>query len=99
MSLPVWRRSIKHARNRLEPSREVIASGFKILGPNGVLCAFWLLFPLFLILSSDWIGVLVVFQAMTAALHLRNAPAAKILSVSSSNSVPSGAIKGEYRVQ
>lgn len=74
LPLLVWRRSLRHAPKRLRPLLAVVSSGSKILETNRISCFLWLLLPLFLILSSDWIGILVVFQAMTTALRLRNAP-------------------------
>jgi hypothetical protein len=77
---------------------EVVNSGSKIFRMNPALLSLWLLFPLFLTLTSDWIGLLVVFQAMSAAVRLRNAPAAKTLAACSSTVVPAKRVKGEYRV-
>ena len=82
----LWGRSFEPVRKRFKPMLEVVRSGSKTLRINPVLCFLWFLFPLSLILISDWIGLLVVFQAATVALRLRNAPAAKTLAASASKS-------------
>lgn len=94
----LWRGGSELLRNRLRPLFEVIDSGSRIFRMNTALFSLWLLFPLFLILTSDWIGLLVVFQAMTAAVRLRSAPAAKALAVSPCTSVSANRVEGEYRV-
>jgi hypothetical protein len=50
-----------------------------------------------LVLSSDWIGVLAAFMAVTSALRLRYLPAEKVLGACST-SLLSGEIKGGNRV-
>lgn len=91
----LWRRSAKLVPNRLRPMIEVISSGSKVFRMNPVVFLPWLLFPFFLILTSDWIGLLVVFQAMTAAVRLRNRAAAKTLAAFSSMSAAPDNCKGE----
>lgn len=63
-----------------------------------MLFSLWLVFPLFLMLTSDWIGLLVAFQAITSAVRLQNAPAAKTLAACSSANVSANNVKGECRV-
>lgn len=89
------RRNSELVRDRLAPMLEVVCSGSRIFRTNAILFSLWLMFPLFLILTSDWIGLLVVFQAITAALRLRIAPA---LAVCPSTRVSANRVKGEYRV-
>ena len=91
----LWRRSAKFVPNRLRSMSEVIGSGSKVFRMNPVVFCLWLLYPFFLILTSDWIGLLVVFQAMTAAVRLRNTAAAKTLAAFSSMSTASDNCKGE----
>ena len=93
-----WRRSLKHARKRLKPLQVVVSTASETLGMSRISFFLWLLLPLCLTLSSDWIGVLVVFQSMTAALRLRNTSAVKILSSGSSTSLPCNAAPGGDRV-
>jgi hypothetical protein len=92
-----WRHSRELVRNRLRPMIAVVSSGSKLLRKNSALFYLWLLFPLFLVLTSDWIGLLIVFQAMTAAVRLRNAPAAQTIAACSSPSVSARRVKGGYR--
>ncbi|HEV2136214.1 MAG TPA: hypothetical protein VGR47_18390 [Terracidiphilus sp.] len=94
----LWRRSPELLRNRLRPMVEVVVSGSRVFRMNALVFSLWLLFPLFLMLASDWIGLLVIFQAMTAALRLQNAPAATAVRVRSSTRVPANRVRGEYRV-
>lgn len=94
----LWRRSPELLRNRLRPVIEVVVSGSRIFRMNVVVFSLWLLFPLFLMLASDWIGLLVIFQAMTAALRLQNAPEARAVAVCPSRRVSAKRVKGEYRV-
>jgi hypothetical protein len=61
-----------------------VRSGSRLIRMNSALFSLWALFPLLLLVTSDWIGLLVVFQAMTAAARLRSAPAAKSLAAFSS---------------
>jgi hypothetical protein len=93
----LWERLLEPARKRLQPMAEVIGSGSKVFHINPVLFFLWLLLPLSLALSSDWIGLLVVFQAMTAALRLRPAPAASALASCSSTNRPAHTVEGECR--
>jgi hypothetical protein len=93
-----WGRGLEPVRNRLKPLIEVVCAGSKVLRINPVLCFLWLLFPLSLILISDWIGLLVVFQAATVAVRLRNTPAAKTLAPCSPTSASANPLQGEYRV-
>lgn len=96
--ISLWRRGPELLRNRLRPMMEVICSGSKTFAMNPALFSLWLLFPLFLVLTSDWIGLLVIFQAVTAAVRLRNTPAVKSPATCSSTCVSANGIKGEYRV-
>jgi len=89
------RRSAKFVPNRLRPTIVVICSGSKVFRMNPVVFSLWLLFPFSLILTSDWIGLLVVFQAMTAAVRLRKTAAAETLAAFSSMSAAPGNCKGE----
>jgi hypothetical protein len=66
------------------PMLEMVSSGSRIFRMNSALFSLWFLFPLLLIVTSDWIGLLVVFQALTAAVRLRALPAAKTLAAFSS---------------
>lgn len=93
----IWGRGLEPVRKRLKPLFEVVCEGSKVLRINPALCFLWLLFPLSLILISDWIGLLVLFQAATVAVRLRNAPAAKTLATCSPASAPANPIRGEYR--
>lgn len=93
-----WHRGSELFRNRLARILEVISTGSKVFRMNPILFFLWILFPLFLVLTSDWIGLLVVFQAITAAVRLRHAPVARKLSYCSSSSAPASRIKGEIRV-
>lgn len=93
-----WRRGPVLVWDGLRPVFEVVCSGSKVFRMNAALFSLWLLFPLFLVLTSDWIGLLVVFQAMTAAARLRNVPAAKALAACSSTRTSANRVKGEYRV-
>jgi hypothetical protein len=85
-------------RNSLKPLFQTACSGTKILHMSSVALFLWLLFPLFLMLTSDWIGLLVVFQAMTVAVRLRDESAEKAITASSSTSISVNKFKGEYRV-
>ena len=87
----LWRHSAKLVPNRLKPMIEVISFGSKVFRMNPVVFLVWLVFPFFLVLTSDWIGLLVVFQAMTAAVRLRNRAATKTLAGFSSMSSASAA--------
>jgi hypothetical protein len=91
-------RLLELARKRLQPIAEVIGSGSKVFHTNPILFSLWLLLPLSFALSSDWIGLLVVFQAMTAAVRLHNAPAANALASCSSTTRPAHTVEGECRV-
>lgn len=91
------RRSFEPVRKRLKPLLEVVNSGSKVLRINPVVFSLWLLLPLFLTLTSDWIGLLVVFQAMTAAVRLRKASPARTLAACSPASVSTSRVKGECR--
>ncbi len=71
----LWRRG---------PMLEMVSSGSRTLRMNSTLFSLWFLFPLLLIVTSDWIGLLVIFQALTAAVRLRTLPAAKTLAAFSS---------------
>jgi hypothetical protein len=93
----LWRRSPELVRNRLGPMIEVVVSGSRVFRMNAAVFSLWLLFPLFLMLASDWIGLLVIFQAMTAALRLQSAPVAKADVVPSSRRASANRVKGEYR--
>ncbi len=75
----------------------VLRFGHKTLRISGLFCLLVFLLPLFLILTKDWICVLVVVHAFTAAVRLQNAPVARTLSACSSTTVPSSAVEGEYR--
>ena len=77
---------------------EIVGSGSRVFRMNPLLFFLWVLFPLFLVLTSDWIGLLVIFQAITAAVRLQNAPTAKKLAYWSPSSAPASRLKGEYRV-
>ncbi len=91
-----WHRSPVLDPNRRKPMLEVFSSGSKAFRVNSALFAMWFLFPLFLILSSDWIGLLVIFQALTAAVRLRTMPAAKTLAAFSSMDAASASCEREY---
>lgn len=91
----LWRRSARLVPKRLRPMIEVISSGSKVFGMKPVVFCLWLLFPFFLVLTSDWIGLLVAFQAMTAAVRLRNTAAMKTLTGFSSMSTAPDSCKGE----
>jgi hypothetical protein len=84
-------------RQKLKPLVEVVNSGSKVLQVNPVILFLSLLFPFFLALTSDWIGLLVVFQAATAAICLRNAPATKALVADSAMKFSTNLVKGEPR--
>jgi hypothetical protein len=91
-------RSPELVRNGLRPWFEVVSWGSKVFRMIPVLFSIWLLFPLFLMLTSDWIGLLIVFQAMTSAVCLQKTPAAKPLTACSSANVSANNVKGECRV-
>ncbi len=91
-----WRRDPELVQNGSGPLFAVLCSRSKIFRMNIALFSLWLMFPLFLVLTSDWIGLLVTFQAMTMALRLRKAPAAKAFVAPSSAS--RGRVKGDHRV-
>ncbi len=80
----LWRRSPEPVRSTLRPMIRVVRSGSRLVRMNSALFSLWVLFPLLLLFTSDWIGLLVVFQAMTAAVRLRSTPAAKSLAAFSS---------------
>jgi hypothetical protein len=92
-----WRRSLELVRNKITRIVEVVYFGAKLSRTNSVLLPLWLLFPLFLFLTSDWIGLLVVFQAVTVAVRMRNTAAAKTLAVCAATSISSNRGNGEYR--
>jgi hypothetical protein len=92
-----WRRNLEFVRNRITRIVEVVYYGAKLSRTNTVLLPLWLLFPLFLFLTSDWIGLLVVFQALTAAVRMRNIAAVKTLATCSATSVSSNKGEGEHR--
>ena len=92
-----WRRGHKFVRNRIRRIVEVIYYGAKLSRTNTVLLPLWLLFPLFLFLTSDWIGLLVVFQAMTMAVRMRNRADGTTLVACSAASMSSNRA-GDYRV-
>lgn len=75
----------------------VVRSGLKTLRTYAVFCLIVLLLPVFLALTRDWICVLVVFKAFTAAVRLQNVPPARTLSSCSSTGLPASAVKGENR--
>lgn len=93
-----WRRGAELLRSRLQRLYEIVDSGSKVFRMNPVIFSLWFLFPLFLVVTSDWIGLLVVFQAAAAALRLQKAPVAKKLTHFSPSSAPANRIRGEYRV-
>jgi hypothetical protein len=93
-----WRRSLKLVRNMMARIVEVVYYGAKLSRTNTILLPLWLLFPLFLILTSDWIGLLVIFQAVTVAVRMQNTAAEKTLAACSATSVSSNRGEGEYRV-
>lgn len=66
---------------------------------NSALLFMWFLFPLLLIVTSDWIGLFVIFQALTAAVRLRALPAARTLAAFSSVDVVSVGCEGECRAR
>ena len=90
----LWRRSPELVRNGLRAMMKAVRSGSKLIRMNAALFSLWLLFPLFLLLTRDWIGLLVVFQAMTAAGRLRSTPAAKRLAAFSSMNAGPDRCKG-----
>jgi hypothetical protein len=91
-------RSPELVRKGLRPLFEIASLGSKVFRMIPVLFSIWLLFPLFLMLTSDWIGLLIVFQAMTSAVCLQKTPAAKPVAACSSTSAPPNNVKGECRV-
>lgn len=91
-----WRRSLEFVRNMITRIVEVVYYGAKLSRTNTILLPLWLLFPLFLFLTSDWIGLLVVFQAVTVAVRIRNTAVAKTLAACSATSVSSTGGKGEH---
>lgn len=91
----LWRRSAEPVRSRLRPMIEVVCAGSKVCRMNPVIFSLWLLFPFFLVLTSDWIGLLVVFQATTAAVRLRNTAAVKTLAAYANMSTAANHCKGE----
>lgn len=93
-----WCRGLKFIRNGITRIVEVIYYGAKLSRTTTILLPLWLLFPLFLFLTSDWIGLLVVFQAMTMAVRMRNTAAAKTLAGCAAGRMSSSRGKGEYRV-
>ena len=95
----LWRRNRGLAPNRLRPMTEAVRSGSRVFRMNPAVFSLWLLFPMLLTLTSDWIGLLVVFQAMTAAVRLQNSPAAKTLAAVSSMSAAPNRYEGQYHVR
>jgi hypothetical protein len=93
----LWHRSLKLVRNRITRIVEVVYYGAKLSRTNAVLLPLWLLFPVFLILTSDWIGLLVIFQAVTVAVRMGNTAAAKTLAACSAADASSARGNGEYR--
>lgn len=81
--------------NWFNPVLEVVSYGSKVFRVHAALFALWFLFPLFLVVTSDWIGLLVVFQALTAAVRLRTIPAAKTLAAFTTFDAASGHCEGE----
>jgi hypothetical protein len=94
-----WRRSLALIRNKLTRIVEGACFGSKHVRRNVVLLSFWLLFPFSLILTRDWIGLLVIFQVMTGAVRMQNVAAAKALAACSPTSMRSNWAKGEYRAR
>lgn len=90
-------RILELVRNKTTRAINVVCSDSKHLRTNAVLLSLWLIFPLFLFLTSDWIGLLVIFQAMTAAVRMRNSAAAETLAACSSSGVSLNRGKGDYR--
>lgn len=89
------RRGHKFVRNRIRRIVELVYYGAKLSRTNSVLLSLWLLFPLLLFLTSDWIGLLVVFQAMTMAVRMRNRADGKTLVACSVSSMSS---KGQVTI-
>jgi hypothetical protein len=85
--------------NWFKPMLEMVSSGSRIFRMNSALFSMWFLFPLLLIVTSDWIGLLVIFQALTAAVRLRALPAARTLAAFSAVDMVSGSCKGECRAR
>jgi hypothetical protein len=85
--------------DRLKPMLGVFSSGSRVFRANSALLSLWLVFPLMLILTSDWIGLLVIFQALTAAVRLRALPAARAMAAFSPVEARSGRYEGECRAR
>ncbi len=79
----ICRRSSEPVPIRLKPMLAVAGSGYKVFRINPVLFSLWFLFPVSLLLASDWIGLLVAFQAATAAVRLRDLPPGSLAAFSS----------------
>lgn len=84
---PAWamaallsRCTLQQVSNGLRPLNNLIHSGIKKVRKNSAFFSLWILFPFSLVMTSDWIGLLVVFQALAAAVRLRNLPAARALA-------------------
>lgn len=90
-----WRRSLGCGWQRLKPTIKAVCSRSRLLRVNVIALSLWLLFPLLLRMTSDWIGLLAAFQVMTAAVRLRNAPAAKALAAFSTLSEAPNSCAGE----
>lgn len=91
----LWHRGPVHVSNGLRPVLEMVSSGARIFRVNSALFSMWFLFPLLLIVTSDWIGLLVIFQALTAAVRLRTSPAARSLAAFSAGDAAHGRYDGE----
>ena len=90
--------SISNAgRGPLQPFRRAVRSGLKVLRTYAAFCLLVLLLPFFLALTRDWICVLVVFKAFTAAVRLQDVPADGTNFSCSSTIMPASAVKGEHR--
>lgn len=98
-AVPIWHRGPVLVSAGLKPLFEMVFSGAKALRMNTALFSMWLLFPLLLIVTSDWIGLFVIFQALTAAVRLRALPAARTLAAFSSIDLVSGGCEGECRAR
>lgn len=90
-----WRRCLKVVRNRITRIVEVVYYGVRLARTNTIFLPLLLLLPLFLILTSDWIGVLVVFQATSAAVRMRSKETAREVAACSLISAQSDRCKGE----
>ena len=98
-AVSIWHGNPVLDSNWAKPMFEKVSSGSRIFRTNSALFFMWFLFPLLLIVTSDWIGLLVIFQALTAAVRLRALPAARTLAAFSSVDMAAGGYERECRAR